>query len=151
MNQFINSVKLNSEACRGCINCLKECPTQAIRVHGGKARIMEQFCIDCGKCIRVCPHHATYTKADKLCILREHKYNVALPTAALYGQFNNLTDPDIVLNALLDTNSHCFNKDEEYHVINKYLPKRSVTECPDFEETIDACCNKCEQHYGQRS
>lgn len=102
MNQFINSVKLNSEACRGCINCLKECPTQAIRVHGGKARIMEQFCIDCGKCIRVCPHHATYTKADKLCILREHKYNVALPTAALYGQFNNLTDPDIVLNALLD-------------------------------------------------
>ena len=55
------------------------------------------------------------------------------------------------LNALLDTHPHCFNKDEEYHVINKYLPKRSVTECPDFEETIDACCNKCEQHYGQRS
>lgn len=53
------------------------------------------------------------------------------------------------LNALLDTNSHCFNKNEEYHVINKYLPKRSVTECPDFEETVDTCCNKCEQHNGQ--
>lgn len=25
----------------------------------------------------------------------------------------------------------------------------SVTECPDFEETVDACCNKCEQHNGQ--
>ena len=53
------------------------------------------------------------------------------------------------LNALLDTHPHCFNKNEEYHVINKYLPKRSGTECPDFEETVDACCNKCEQHNGQ--
>ncbi len=102
MNQFINSVKLNTKVCKGCINCLKQCPTQAIRVHGGKAQITHEFCIDCGKCIRICPHHAKYSSADKLDILKEHKYNVVLPTSVLFGQFNNMTNPDIVLNALLE-------------------------------------------------
>lgn len=102
MNKFINSVKLNKNLCRGCINCIKQCPTQAIRVHNGKAQITDEFCVDCGKCIKSCPYHAKYPDSEKISVLKEHKYNVALPTAALYGQFNNLTDPDIVLNALLD-------------------------------------------------
>ncbi len=58
MDKFIHSVQLDTEACRGCINCIKYCPTQAIRVQNGKARIKPQFCVDCGRCIRYCPHHA---------------------------------------------------------------------------------------------
>ena len=50
-NKFMRSVRLRESACQGCINCIKHCPTQAIRVHSGKAHIIDKFCIDCGRCI----------------------------------------------------------------------------------------------------
>ncbi|MEN6364860.1 MAG: 4Fe-4S binding protein, partial [Rectinema sp.] len=53
-----HSVTLDTELCVGCTTCIKKCPTQAIRVRGGKARIMEERCIDCGECIRTCPKGA---------------------------------------------------------------------------------------------
>lgn len=42
-NKFIRSVRLKESACQGCINCIKHCPTQAIRVHNGKAHIIDKF------------------------------------------------------------------------------------------------------------
>ena len=101
MNKFMRSVRLNEDACQGCINCIKYCPTQAIRVHNGKAHIIDKFCIDCGRCIRYCPHHAKVPAYDSLNVLNNYKYTVALPAPALYAQYNNLTNVDIVLNALL--------------------------------------------------
>ncbi|MGO5051130.1 [Fe-Fe] hydrogenase large subunit C-terminal domain-containing protein [Lachnospiraceae bacterium LCP25S3_G4] len=101
MNKFIRSVRLDKELCKGCINCIKHCPTQAIRVLNGKAVITDKFCIDCGKCIRYCPHHAKIPVYDTLDVLKDYKYTVALPAPSLYAQFNNLTNVDIVLNALL--------------------------------------------------
>lgn len=101
MDKFIHSVKLNKEACVGCINCIKYCPTQAIRVHNGKASIKPEFCVDCGRCIRYCPHHAKIAVSDSLEEIKNYKYTVALPAPSLYTQFNNLTNVDIVLNALL--------------------------------------------------
>ncbi len=100
-NKFIRSVKLNESACQGCINCIKYCPTQAIRVHNGKAHIIDKFCIDCGRCISYCPHHAKIAAYDPLYVINNFKYTVALPAPSLYAQYNNLTNVDIVLNALL--------------------------------------------------
>ena len=99
--QFFHSVRLNKEACAGCTACVKRCPTRAIRVRDGKARIIAEKCIDCGECIRVCPHHAKRAIYDPLSILEDHKYNIALPAPALYGQFRNLEDVDILLSGLL--------------------------------------------------
>ncbi len=101
MDKFYHSVRLDADLCKGCINCIKRCPTEAIRVRGGKARINSKFCIDCGECIRVCPHHAKHAVHDKLDVLKKYEYTVALPAPALYSQFNNLDDVNIVLNALL--------------------------------------------------
>lgn len=101
MDKFYHSVRLDEELCKGCINCIKRCPTQAIRVRGGKAQINSKFCIDCGECIRVCPHHAKKATYDKLEVMKQHRYTVALPAPSLYSQFNNLDDVNIVLNALL--------------------------------------------------
>lgn len=100
MADFFHSVRLDRDKCRGCTNCIKRCPTGAIRVRGGKAHIIKERCIDCGECINVCPHHAKYAEHESLEIIDNFKYKIALPAPALYGQFNNLDDVDYVLTAL---------------------------------------------------
>lgn len=100
-NEFVNSVRLDANKCMGCINCIKRCPTQAIRVRNGKAQIIKEFCIDCGECIRICPHHAKLATYDPLVVLNRYEYTVALPAPSLYGQFNNLDDVNIILRALI--------------------------------------------------
>ena len=100
MDQFFHSVTLDKDACKGCTHCVKRCPTEAIRVRDGKARIIKERCIDCGECIRVCPHHAKKAITDPLSSIEQFRYKIALPAPALYGQFNNLDDPDILLTAL---------------------------------------------------
>ena len=101
MDKFYHSVRLDESLCKGCINCIKRCPTEAIRVRGGKASINNKFCIDCGECIRVCPHHAKHATYDKMDVMKQYEYTVALPAPSLYSQFNNLDDVNIVLNALV--------------------------------------------------
>ena len=100
MDLFFHSVTLEKDKCVGCTNCIKRCPTEAIRVRDGKAQIISERCIDCGECIRVCPHHAKKTKFDHLEKLQEFEYTIALPAPTLYGQFNNLDDIDFVLTGL---------------------------------------------------
>ena len=97
---FYHSVTLDESKCVGCSNCIKRCPTEAIRVKNGKAVITSERCIDCGECIRICPHHAKRAKFTHLIELNSYKYTVALPAPSLYGQFNNLDDIDYVLTGL---------------------------------------------------
>lgn len=101
MDKFYHSVRLEESLCKGCINCIKRCPTGAIRVRNKKAQINKKFCIDCGECIRICPHHAKRATYDRLDVLKEFSYTVALPAPALYSQFNHLDDVNIILAALL--------------------------------------------------
>ena len=100
MGIFFHSVTLDESKCVGCTNCIKRCPTEAIRVRSGKAVIMSERCIDCGECIRICPHHAKRAKHDHLSMLEKFTYKIALPAPSLYGQFNNLDDQDYVLSGL---------------------------------------------------
>lgn len=99
--EFFHSVRLDAEKCKGCTNCIKRCPTGAIRVRQGKAYIISERCIDCGECIRICPHHAKYAEKYSFNEILDYKYRIALPAPTLYGQFNNLDDVDYVLNGLL--------------------------------------------------
>lgn len=101
MDKFFHSVYLNEALCKGCINCIKRCPTEAIRVRKGKAVITNQFCIDCGECVRICSHHAKLIRFDHIDVLEKYEYTVALPAPSFYAQFNNLEDINIVLTALL--------------------------------------------------
>ena len=64
--QYYHSVTLDKDKCKGCINCIKSCPTEAIRVRDGKAKIIKERCIDCGECIRVCPYQAKSAVTEKL-------------------------------------------------------------------------------------
>ena len=101
-----HSVVLEYKRCRGCTTCIKSCPTEAIRVRNGKAAILNARCIDCGVCIQVCPHKAIKSISDPLDMLKKFRYCVALPEPALYGQFHNMDDIDIILNGLLEIGFH---------------------------------------------
>ena len=100
MSEYFHSVQLDADRCCGCTNCLKRCPTEAIRVHDGKAKILSERCIDCGECIRICPHHAKKANSAKLEDILKYKYTVAIPAPAIFGQFNHLDSIDIVLTGL---------------------------------------------------
>ena len=99
---YKHSVTLDISKCKGCTNCIKRCPTEAIRVRDGHAIIKEDKCIDCGECIRVCPYQAKKAIFDKFEDFSNYKYKIALPAPALYGQFEDIDDVDYILTALLE-------------------------------------------------
>lgn len=100
ITEYFHSVHLVEDKCKGCVNCIKRCPTEAIRVRDGKAHIIEARCIDCGECVRICPNQAKTVVADKLERLTEFKFNVALPAPAIYSQFREGTTTEQVLATL---------------------------------------------------
>ena len=101
MHKYEHSVILDESKCTGCTACLKHCPTEAIRIRNGHARIDPERCIDCGECIRVCPHNAKKAVCGKITDMDRFKWKIALPAPTLYGQFDNLDDVDYVLDGLL--------------------------------------------------
>lgn len=103
MPKYFHSVMLDPDKCKGCTNCIKHCPTEAIRVREGRARIIEERCIDCGECIRICPNRAKLAITDPLERLSEYNYTIALPAPSLYAQFGPRVMPHHILGALLDT------------------------------------------------
>ncbi|MDO4548728.1 MAG: [Fe-Fe] hydrogenase large subunit C-terminal domain-containing protein [Clostridia bacterium] len=100
-NVYHHSVTLDKTKCVGCTNCLKKCPTEAIRVHGGRAHIIDERCIDCGECIRACAYHAKVALTDTLDSINRFEYKIALPAPALYGQFKHLANVENVAGALI--------------------------------------------------
>jgi len=44
--------------CRDCHRCVRTCPTKAIGVENGQARVIDELCIMCGLCVRSCPQQA---------------------------------------------------------------------------------------------
>lgn len=140
MDRFINSVYLDDDKCVGCINCIKRCPTQAIRVHEGKAVITKKFCIDCGECIKICKHHAKKVRYKRLEELDIYKYRIALPAPSLYGQFNNLEDINIVLTGLKRMGfDEVFEVSGAAEVVSE-LSRRYIEDHPEGKPYISTAC-----------
>ncbi len=137
-----HSVTLDKLKCRGCTTCIKHCPTEAIRVRNGKATIIKERCIDCGECIRVCPHHAKRAVCDTLDRLKDFAYTVALPAPSLYGQFHNLFDINIVLQALLDIGfDHVYEVARAAEMISDLSRKNALETMP--RPIISSACPAC--------
>ena len=140
MSDFLHSVHLDSSLCKGCTNCIKRCPTQAIRVRGGKAVIKKEFCIDCGECIRICPHHAKQATFDSLDVLGNYGYAVALPAPSLYAQFNNIDDANIILRALVKMGfDDVFEVTAAAEMISQ-MSRKYIGEHPEKKPFISTAC-----------
>lgn len=95
-----HSVDLAPDLCKGCTTCMRYCPTQAIRVQNGKAKIIKEKCIDCGECVRRCTYRAKKVVTDPFEALDTYKYKIALVAPAFCGQFSKAQDIDVILTAL---------------------------------------------------
>ncbi|OKY78614.1 MAG: putative Fe-S center protein [Candidatus Methanohalarchaeum thermophilum] len=52
------NLEIERSECKGCGECIEECPADAIDIQEDKAYLNEEKCIGCGKCIAVCPNEA---------------------------------------------------------------------------------------------
>ncbi|MBQ8850370.1 MAG: 4Fe-4S binding protein [Clostridia bacterium] len=135
MSKYKHSVTLDVSKCKGCTNCIKRCPTEAIRVRDGHAIILEERCIDCGECIRTCPYQAKKATYDKFESFENYKYKIALPAPALYGQFDELDDVDYILTALLECGFDAvFEVSRAAEIVTEYT--RRYMKNTDFEKPL---------------
>lgn len=100
MDTYFHSVTLQEQRCIGCTDCIKRCPTEAIRVRDKKAKIIADRCIDCGNCISVCKQKAKLAVTDSMDIISNYKYTIAIPAPTLYSQFKEVNNINIILTAI---------------------------------------------------
>lgn len=98
------SIMFDKDKCKCCTNCMKRCPTQAIRLVDSKAFINSEKCIHCGECIKVCPYGAYSPESIEWyeeMNYSSYKYKIAISSTPLYGQFPKGTDICKVQQAIL--------------------------------------------------
>lgn len=95
-----HSLYFDSYRCNGCMICMRVCPTSAIRIRNGKAKMIDDRCIDCDECLRHCPQGAILPLTHSLDDLAKFDYKVAIPSPVIYAQFDRVENPKIVLSAL---------------------------------------------------
>lgn len=97
---YTHSIQIDPGKCIGCSHCMRVCPTRAIRIVDGYARIQPERCVDCGECFRVCPQRAVYARDDGLTSLPPENYKIALVPSVFVGQFSSEYSATQVLSAV---------------------------------------------------
>ncbi|MFP4474450.1 MAG: [Fe-Fe] hydrogenase large subunit C-terminal domain-containing protein [Desulfatibacillaceae bacterium] len=90
-------VHFDARLCTGSTNCVKSCPTAAVRVRGGKAVAEVERCVGCGECIRMCPNGAVRPVSSSSGDLTDGRMHVAVVSPVLYAQFAHAMPGDVVL------------------------------------------------------
>lgn len=85
---YHRALEITENICIGCSHCIKVCPTEALRVAGGKAGIHADWCIDCGECYRACPTRAIRVMDDDFNKIFDYKHRVLLVPSVFFAQFS---------------------------------------------------------------
>ncbi len=88
-NRYYRGLEIVPDLCVGCSHCMKVCPTEALRVKGGKATIQTDLCIDCGRCYRECPTNAIRVVDDDFDQIFAYKHRLLLVPSLFYSQFED--------------------------------------------------------------
>ncbi|MGB9681919.1 MAG: [Fe-Fe] hydrogenase large subunit C-terminal domain-containing protein [bacterium] len=96
----MSMIRINRELCKGCVNCIRVCPTEALRVRNNKAVILEDRCIDCGECITTCPDHAIEAILEGIENIASYRYKIALISSVVYAQFGLEISPYAIREAI---------------------------------------------------
>ena len=66
-------IEVRHDACKRCAKCIRNCPTQAMRLYEGAVRVEAELCMGCGECIRVCPWKAIEVRQDSWVAIRQNR------------------------------------------------------------------------------
>ena len=137
---FYHALQVDEPRCIGCSRCMKICPTEAIRIHGGKASIQEHRCIDCGRCYEVCPAQAIRIKDDDFEAIRRYPHSVALLPAVFMGQFPDDINVSKVYASLYELGFAHVMEVESAAMIYTEAKERYAREHPDVRPLISSFC-----------
>lgn len=101
-SHFQHALQFREDICIGCSHCMNVCPTEAIRVSSGKARLIPDRCIDCGDCYRVCPVHAIIVEQDDFDEIYRFPARIALIPGVFTGQFPDSVSPEQIIGAIYE-------------------------------------------------
>jgi Na+-translocating ferredoxin:NAD+ oxidoreductase RNF subunit RnfB len=140
---YRHSIYFEPSKCNGDMACLKVCPVEAIRIRNKKARMLEENCIDCGECVKVCEANAIVPLTNSFTDFSKFKYTIAVPSLALYSQFERHVLPKTILSSLkkigfdevVDTTESCV---AEFRAIQKYIKDN-----PGRKPLISTFCPTC--------
>lgn len=127
-NTCHKALEIQQELCIGCSHCIKVCPTEALRVSGGKAMLYADWCIDCGECFRVCPGRAIRVVDDDLENIYRYAHRVLLVPAVFYAQFEGKIPKDS---------------------IDRVLGKIGFTEICTVEQSVDTLVDEINDYVGK--
>ena len=108
---FFHSVTLDRDKCHGCINCVKRCPTEAIRKFGDAATAAETGkpfgidhytgrCVQCHCCEDICPTGALTLSTDVFATdVTKRGRSERIPMKPRKRKVN---DPKSIVNAMSD-------------------------------------------------
>ncbi|RQD67911.1 MAG: 4Fe-4S dicluster domain-containing protein [Tindallia sp. MSAO_Bac2] len=117
-------INLDPDKCIGCTNCIKRCPTEAIRVSNEKASIMQEKCINCGTCISVCPYNAFHGVTKGYRGVSEYAIKIALVDPIVYSQFATEVAPEAILSAIKSSGcAEVFEVSKGADVVTKFTKK----------------------------
>ncbi|MBP1924918.1 iron only hydrogenase large subunit-like protein [Sedimentibacter acidaminivorans] len=134
------SIMFDKEKCKGCTNCMKRCPTQAIRIKEGKAYIDSKRCIHCGECVKICPHEAYSAQSVESHKEKNYKCKIAIPSTTIYGQFPKGTEICKVQNAILKLGfDYVYDESWASELVSKAI-KRRIEEKQGFKPLISTNC-----------
>ena len=137
---FYHALQIEEERCIGCSRCMKTCPTEAIRIGGGKASIQEHRCIDCGKCYEVCPAQAISIKDDDFEAFRRYPHSVALLPSVFIGQFPDDISVSKVYATLYELGFAHVMEVESAATIYRDAKEKYAREHPDIRPLISSFC-----------
>ncbi len=124
MTPMKHGFRINNSRCTGKMECMRACPTRALRVKGGKARLIPERCIDCGQCLTICPSGAISATTLSFRDLQRYKFKVAIPSAVLFSQFPIKNSPLQVSAALLRIGFDAvWDVSVEVEVVNRAIRK----------------------------
>jgi Na+-translocating ferredoxin:NAD+ oxidoreductase RNF subunit RnfB len=101
MNDYAHGFGIDQAVCDGCLACMRACPTNAIRVKHGKAKVLTELCIDCGSCLRACPIGAISATTRTMDSIGHIAFKVAVPSPVLFTQFPRDVRPEHIVQGLL--------------------------------------------------
>ncbi|WP_242603503.1 [Fe-Fe] hydrogenase large subunit C-terminal domain-containing protein [Acetomicrobium hydrogeniformans] len=104
MSCLAHGVKIVETSCRGCVNCIKSCPTEAMRVIEGKVRILSEICIACGECLRRCTHRALLLEEDEWDYILSKRPMTLVTDPSFCTQFSWPPIPELMAQALFELN-----------------------------------------------